>query len=93
MTIDDYNSYIAKRLEKRIEKVYNGEEKVTCELISDLRILLLDKDGEINKKGAAILKDNTSLKIVPREVNTIDGPKKVFGVQYKEIGIEVGPIK
>ena len=54
---------------------------------------ILKDDGEINKEKVFILKDNTGLKLVPRKVNTIDGPMTVFGVQYKNIGIEIGRLK
>ena len=82
----------AKRLESLFESVYNGETEVTNELISELKDFIL-KDGEINKEKVFILKDNTELKLVPRKVNTIDGPSTVFGVQYKNIGIEIGQLK
>lgn len=82
----------AKRLESLLESIYNRETKVTNELISELKDFIL-KDGEINKEKVFILKDNTELKLVPRKVNTIDGPSTVFGVQYKNIGIEIGQLK
>ena len=82
----------AKRLESLLESIYNRETEVTNELISELKDFIL-KDGEINKEKVFILKDNTGLKLVPRKVNTIDGPMTVFGVQYKNIGIEIGRLK
>ena len=82
----------AKRLESLLESIYNRETEVTNELISELKDFIL-KDGEINKEKVFILKDNTKLKLVPRKVNTIDGPMTVFGVQYKNIGIEIGQLK
>lgn len=82
----------AKRLESLLESIYNRETEVTNELISELKDFIL-KDGEINKEKVFILKDNTELKLVPRKVNTIDGPITVFGVQYKNIGIEIGQLK
>ena len=82
----------AKRLESLLESIYNRETEVTNELISELKDFIL-KDGEINKEKVFILKDNTVLKLVPRKVNTIDGPMTVFGVQYKNIGIEIGRLK
>lgn len=82
----------AKRLESLFESIYNGEAEVTNELISELKDFIL-KDGEINKEKVFILKDNTKLKLVPRKVNTIDGPSTVFGIQYKNIGIEIGQLK
>ena len=82
----------AKRLESLLESIYNGETEVTNELITELKDFIL-KDGEINKEKVFILKDNTELKLVPRKVNTIDGPSTVFGVQYKNIGIEIGQLK
>ena len=82
----------AKRLESLLESIYNRETEVTNELISELKDFIL-KDGEINKEKVFILKDNTKLKLVPRKVNTIDGPSTVFGVQYKNIGIEIGQLK
>lgn len=82
----------AKRLESLLESIYNRETEVTNELISELKDFIL-KDGEINKEKVFILKDNTELKLVPRKVNTIDGPSTVFGVQYKNIGIEIGQLK
>ena len=82
----------AKRLESLFESIYNGETEVTNELITELKDFIL-KDGEINKEKVFILKDNTELKLVPRKVNTIDGPSTVFGVQYKNIGIEIGQLK
>ena len=82
----------AKRLESLLESIYNGEAEVTNELISELKDFIL-KDGEINKEKVFILKDNTKLKLVPRKVNTIDGPSTVFGIQYKNIGIEIGQLK
>ena len=82
----------AKRLESLLESIYNRETEVTNELISELKDFIL-KDGEINKEKVFILKDNTELKLVPRKVNTIDGPSTVFGVQYKNIGIEIGQFK
>ena len=82
----------AKRLESLFESIYNGETEVTNELISELKNFIL-KDGEINKEKVFILKDNTELKLVPRKVNTIDGPSTVFGIQYKNIGIEIGQLK
>ena len=83
----------AKRLESLFESVQNGETEVSNELISELRDFILKDDGEINNEKVFILKDNTELKLVPRKVNTIDGPMTVFGVQYKNIGIEVGRLK
>ena len=83
----------AKRLESLFESIYNGETEVSNELISELRNFILKDDGEINKEKVFILKDNTELKLVPRKVNTIDGPSTVFGVQYKNIGIEIGQLK
>ena len=83
----------AKRLESLFESVYNGETEVSNELISELRDFILKDDGEINKEKVFILKDNTEIKLVPRKVNTIDGPSTVFGVQYKNIGIEIGQLK
>lgn len=82
----------AKRLESLLESIYNRETEVTNELISELKDFIL-KDGEINKEKVFILKDNTELKLVPRKVNTVDGPSTVFGVQYKNIGIEIGQLK
>lgn len=82
----------AKRLESLLESIYNRETEVTNELISELKNFIL-KDGEINKEKVFILKDNTELKLVPRKVNTVDGPSTVFGVQYKNIGIEIGQLK
>lgn len=82
----------AKRLESLLESIYNRETEVTNELISELKDFIL-KDGEINKEKVFILKDNTKLKLVPRKVNSIDGPMTVFGVQYKNIGIEIGQLK
>ena len=82
----------AKRLESLLESIYNSKTEVTNELISELKDFIL-KDGEINKEKVFILKDNTKLKLVPRKVNTIDGPSTVFGVQYKNIGIEIGQLK
>ena len=82
----------AKRLESLLESIYNRKTEVTNELISELKDFIL-KDGEINKEKVFILKDNTELKLVPRKVNTIDGPSTVFGVQYKNIGIEIGQLK
>ena len=82
----------AKRLESLLESIYNRETEVTNELISELKDFIL-KDGEINKEKVFILKDNTELKLVPRKVNTIDGPSTVFGIQYKNIGIEIGQLK
>ena len=82
----------AKRLESLLESIYNRKTEVTNELISELKDFIL-KDGEINKEKVFILKDNTKLKLVPRKVNTIDGPSTVFGVQYKNIGIEIGQLK
>ena len=83
----------AKRLESLFESVYNGETEVTNELILELRDFILKDYGEINKEKVFILKDNSKLKFVPRKVNTIDGPSTVFGVQYKNIGIEIGQLK
>ena len=83
----------AKELERRIEKVYNGEEDVTNDLISDIRNFVLYENGEINKTVASALREYTELKLVPRKVNTTDGPSTVFGVQYKNIGIEIGTLK
>lgn len=82
----------AKRLESLLESIYNRETEVTNELISELKDFIL-KDGEINKEKVFILKDNTKLKLVPRKVNTIDGPSTVFGIQYKNIGIEIDQLK
>lgn len=82
----------AKRLESLLESVYNGKNEITNELISDLKNFII-QDGEINKERVFILKDNTELKLVPRKVNTIEGPTTVFGVQYKNIGIEIGTLK
>lgn len=82
----------AKRLESLLESIYTGETEVTNELISELKEFIL-KDGEINKEKVFILKDNTELKLVTREVNTIDGPSTVFGIQYKNIGIEIDQLK
>ena len=81
------------KLEEIIKGVYSGELEVTNELISDLKDFILKENGEINKENAAILKKYTELKLVPRKVNTVDGPSTVFGVQYKNIGIEIGPLK
>ena len=83
----------AKELERRIEKIYNGEKDVTNDLISDIRNFVLDENGEINKTVASVLREYTELKLVPRKVNTIDGPSIVFGIQYKNIGIEIGKLK
>lgn len=83
----------SKELERRIEKIYNGEEDVTNDLISDIRNFVLDENGEINKIVASVLREYTKLKLVPRKVNTVDGPSTVFGVQYKNIGIEIGTLK
>ena len=83
----------SKELERRIERIYNGEKDVTNDLISDIRNFILDKNGEINKTVASALREYTELKLVPRKVNTTDGPSTVFGVQYKNIGIEIGTLK
>lgn len=83
----------AEKLERRIEKVYDGEEDVTNDLISDIRNFVLDENGEINKTVASILREYTELKLVPRQINSINGPTTVFGIQYKNIGIEIGPLK
>ena len=83
----------SERLEVLLESVYNGEREVTNKLISRLRDFILDEKGEIDKEAVAVLKEFTDLKLVPRKVNSIDGPKAVFGVQYKNIGIEIGDLK
>jgi len=83
----------AEKLERRIEKVYDGEKDVTNDLISDIRNFVLDENSEINKTVASILREYTELKLVPRQINSINGPTTVFGIQYKNIGIEIGPLK
>ena len=82
----------AKILETHIKEVYNGKS-VTSELIDDIREFMLKQNGEINTERAQIIKEFTELKVVPRQVNTIEGAITVFGLQYKDIGIEFARAK
>ena len=83
-TIADLQNENARFFIDAYQRGYRWTENEVRDLLDDIREFMLKQNGEINAERAQIIKEFTELKVVPRQVNTIEGAITVFGLQYKD---------